>query len=325
MRSVLPALLLLLAAEAEAGELMKGMTVSCPGYGKIWGSPAMRYSVRELKELGVEWIAIHPYASVRTDGSIRFQDPANTGYMQRAVSITRSEGLEVFWKPHLAYWGSFEWRGAIRFDDDAAWGRFFSGYERFIVAHARFAEEKKIPLLAIGTEYEKTMQHEAAWRRIIGAVRKVYSGKITYAANWDGIDRVPFWDAVDLIGVQAYFPLSDGEGPSQKELDARWDRLLARLTSLSEKHGDKKILLTEIGYPRSMGAAREPWKPAVDGSDAAIALRTGLLDTALRKLDHPRIAGAFWWKWIPGSTLWDQDFSMRDEEARRALGRHWSK
>ncbi len=319
------ALALVSSATAEAVPI-KGMTVSCPGWGQTWGSPAMRTAVRELATLGVEWVAIHPYGGIDSTGRIEFTDPETTGYLLRSVPITTSEGLKIFWNPHLAYWGTFAWRGEIGFGDDkAAWERFFNDYQSFIVAHARFAEERHLPLLSIGIEYEKTMQHEAEWRRIIGAVRRVYHGQITYAANWDGIDRVPFWDAVDLIGVQAYFPLATDASPTDAALRDGWKRVWARLSALSKAHGDKKILFTEIGYARSRKAASKPWEPDLDASPAARALRTRLFDLAFEELDHPLLAGAFWWKWMPGSARWDRDFSMRDQEAIRAITAHWHK
>jgi hypothetical protein len=315
-----------LVATLIAALPIKGMTVSCPGWGQTWGTPAMEAAARDLAQLGVEWVAIHPYGGIRRDGRVEFEDPLHTGYLLRAVPYTTGAGLKIFWNPHLAHWGTFEWRGAIEFGEDReAWKRFFTDYEAFIVAQARFAEEKKIPLLSVGIEYERTMAFEAEWRRIISSVRKVYRGQITYAANWDGVDRVPFWDAVDLIGVQAYFPLADGAAPTDRQLDDGWKRVWEKLERLSKHHGGKKILFTEIGYARSKRAAVEPWVPDVDGSPDAIAVRTRLLDRAFAKLDHPLLAGAFWWKWIPGRNPFDRDFSMRDQEAIRALGAHWRK
>jgi hypothetical protein len=302
------------------------MTVSCPRWGEIWGTPAMAEAVAELKSLGVEWVAIHPYGGIRKNGRVMFEDPAVTGYMLRAIPISAHAGMKIFWTPHIAHWGTFEWRGSIDFGDDAeAWKRFFTDYEAFIVTHARFAQEKKLPLFSVGIEYERTMRFEKEWRRIIAEVRKVYRGRITYAANWDGIERVPFWDAVDLIGVQAYFPMAGGQTPSDRELADAWKSIWERLEKLSKKHGGKKILFNEIGYPRSRKAAIEPWVPDMDDSPAALLLRKRLLDVAFEELDHPLLEGAFWWKWIPGDTRWDRDFSMRDREAIESLSAHWKR
>ncbi|MEM7349724.1 MAG: hypothetical protein AAF657_02885, partial [Acidobacteriota bacterium] len=234
------------APRSTEAEFLRGMTVSCPGYGRIWGSRSMASSLQELAGLGVEWVSIHPYAGVRRDGTVRFTPAAQTGYLERGVALAGEANLRLFWKPHLAYWGSFGWRGDIDFgDNEAAWRRFFDGYREFIVDQARFAEVSGIPLFSVGLEYEQTTDREAEWRRIIAEIRRVYSGQITYSANWDRLDAVPFWDAVDLISVQAYFPLSHETDPTDEAIRRGWDAPLDRLRRLSQRH-DKPVLFAEI-------------------------------------------------------------------------------
>ncbi|MEM7584794.1 MAG: hypothetical protein AAF560_15490 [Acidobacteriota bacterium] len=303
---------------------LRGMTVSCPGYGRIWGSRSMQSSLTELASLGVRWVSIHPYAGVRRNGTIRFEPAAETGYLERSVAYAREAGIELFWKPHLAYWGSFEWRGTIEFgEDEAAWRRFFDGYRAFIIDHARFAERHGIPLLSIGLEYERTTGREAEWRRIIADVRRVYSGQITYAANWDRLGAVPFWDALDLIGVQAYFPLSGSADPSIGEIQASWDAHLSRLRELSERY-EKPVLFAEIGYDVSPLAASEPWLTKSRDNPTNRALQQRLMEVALSRIERePHIRGMFWWKWMPGSRNYG-DFAMRHPRVMETLRRAWA-
>ena len=95
--------------------------------------------------------------------------------------------------------------------------------------------------------------------------------------------------------------------------------------SLSAKH-NKKVLFTELGYPRGLHAADEPWKAAENDDDKVIAHRATLMDVALDVLHRqPWYAGAFWWKWMPGPTWGNGDFSMKDEEARAVLKRRWAR
>jgi hypothetical protein len=304
---------------------MKGMVVSCPRAGQIWGSSAMTEALGQIGELGVEWIAIHPYARVYRDGTVGSRPADGVDYLERAVEIIRAAGMQIFWKPHLAYWGSFEWRGEIEFGtDEAAWRRFFDSYREFIVDQARFAQRQGVEIFAVGVEYEKTTYREEEWRRIIKAVREVYDGKLTYAANWDSLDRVPFWDALDWIGVHAYYPLSPEDNPSKEALWRGWDEPLRQLSSLSSTHRDMPIFFAEIGYSRSHSAAREPWLPHLEDDPEALRLRERLIEVALQRLEaQPFVRGVFWWKWIPGPDPWDRDFSMKDPEARRALASYW--
>ena len=55
--------------------------------------------------------------------------------------------------------------------------------------------------ICIGLEYSHAEKFSERWRRIIAAVRAVYHGRISYGANWTDFEKVPFWDAVDEIGV----------------------------------------------------------------------------------------------------------------------------
>jgi len=304
------------------GPFARGVVVSCPRYGEVWGTDAMRTAVDELQGLGVEWIQIHPYARIHRDGRVTHRPAEERDYLERAAAIVGDRGLQLFIKPHLAYWGSFSWRGAIEFSTPARWSRFFRDYQAFIVDQARFAERHGVPAFSVGTELEKTVRFEAEWREIISAVREVYSGHVTYAANWDGVDRVPFWDAVDSIGVQAYFP-TGSRSSTPAQLQASWNAVLERLERWS-KRWERPIALAEIGYTRSRDAAKQPWKAERDSSLEAIRMRTMLAEIALRSRDRADfIVGMFWWKWIPGWSWFQRDFSMRDPEMKALLAKHW--
>lgn len=305
---------------------MRGMVVSCPTWGPIWGSPLMAEALADLGQLGVEWIAIHPYAGVRRDGRVRMTPAESTGFLERAVELARKADMKLFWKPHLAYWGSFDWRGDIAFgDDEEAWRRFFDGYREFIVDQAAFAERAGAELFAVGVETDATTFRDEEWRRVIAAVRRVYSGRITYAANWDSLGKVGFWDAVDVIGVHGYFPLAEGDSPDEAALRRGWEGPLERLRALAAAEGGKPVVFAEIGYNRSPDAARRPWEYEMRDGAEIRELRRRLIEVALTRLEaEPAVHGLFWWKWIPGETRFDRDFSMRDPEAREALARHWS-
>jgi len=153
-------------------------------------------------------------------------------------------------------------------------------------------------------------------------VRQVYSGRITYSANWDRLDSVPFWDAVDLIGVQAYFPLSHEPHPTAEALRRGWDAPIERLRRLAERHG-KPVLFAEIGYDVSPDAAREPWKTHSRDNAANRALQRRLMQVALERIENESfIRGMFWWKWMPGSRDFG-DFAMRHPGVMETLRDAW--
>lgn len=304
---------------------MRGMVVSCPRAGQIWGSPRMAEALGALDALGVEWIAIHPYAGVRRDGSMRQRPTADADYLVRAAEMMRSTGMRIFWKPHLAYWGSFDWRGDIEFSTEEEWQRFFTGYSEFILDQAAFAQRVGAELFAVGVELELTA-YRPEWTALIDEVRRVYSGRLTYAANWDRVETVPFWDRMDLVGVHAYFPLSSSAEPTGAELAASWEAIFSRLGELSRRVGDLPIFFAEIGYNRSLTAATEPWSYAMTDSPTVRRLRRQLIEVAIEQAEaEPLVTGMFWWKWIPGAVGHDRDFSMKDPEALEALAARWNR
>src|ERR1043166_1113539 len=54
----------------ESQPFYKGVTVSCQTTGIEWQTPEMEKALDELKSLGVNSIAIHPYAQIREDGHL---------------------------------------------------------------------------------------------------------------------------------------------------------------------------------------------------------------------------------------------------------------
>ena len=65
------------------------------------------------------------------------------------------------------------------------------------------------------------------------ACATIYRGPLTYGANFDEVFDVPFWDALDWIGVSGYFPLVDAASPDLRALEEAWQPIVKRLEQLS--------------------------------------------------------------------------------------------
>lgn len=102
------------------------------------------------------------------------------------------------------------------------------------------------------------------WEHLIWDMRKVYNGKMTVAANFDNYDEVEFWDELDLIGINAYFPLRDlgSSASDQTEIEAHWNSILDSISAFKNREGLEKqdVLFTEIGYGRHQGSTLAPWQ-----------------------------------------------------------------
>jgi len=246
------------------------------------------------------------------------------------VRDAHAAGLRVMVKPHLemrpAYEPTEEERRIFRSGDEAArqalfrrlesrfagaehlehnrvemtseadWRTWFAGYEAYLMPYVREAQAAGADAFCVGRELDTTvLRREADWRRLIAAVRREFTGPLAYSANFDTWQGLRFWDALDFIGVSAYFPLASGVDPSPADLDAGWDRALAPLEAAHHRWG-KPVLLTEAGFPSIASAARAPWHEERAAAD--VWLQARCYDATLRALSRrPWVEGAFFWLW----------------------------
>ena len=311
----------------DHGEI-RGVTISCQTWGAEWGTDQFALELDELRALGANWVAIHPYARIHADGRLSWRafDPAAPpGYLARPIAEARARGLAILVKPHLAYWGSpFRWRGEIAFEDAEARARFFRDYGAWMSDLALATRDADA--FCVGTELDQLTGDEGAWRDVIAQLRERTPALLTYAANWDSYPRVGFWDALDAVGIQAYFPLSELDDPSVDELRRGWQPVLEELRGVHAATG-KPIVFTELGYDSALGAAREPWappRPQPDERERGEALQARCLRVALGVLAEERawLRGAFLWKWFPGAAP-RADFKLQTPTVRELLRDGW--
>jgi hypothetical protein len=311
---------------------VRGMTVSTPTWGREWASDAMAETLDELRGLGVNWIAIHPYAAIHRDGRMTWRelDPADPpAWLARPIREAHARGMKIAIKPHLAYWGTgWAWRGDIDFTEPDELDRFFTDYERWMGELTAVVSDAD--LFVVATELDRLTQHEQRWRSVIATAHGGFPGRMTWASNHDAYRSIGFWDALDAVGVQAYFPiLTDresrelgGAAPSRESLDAGWSRIARELTDFSQQTG-KPILLTELGYNRSSRAPYEPWAYA-QGGPSADEVQRRCLAAALEAVERePAIEGAFLWKWFPGGREVG-DFVLAEESVRAVIREAWT-
>jgi hypothetical protein len=167
-----------------------------------------------------------------------------------AINKAHSLGFKVMLKPHIDI-QSGEFRGDIPGEEE-----WFGNYGDFILKYAGIAQKFNVELFCIGTELSGTpTKWEPNWRKIIKDIRAVYSGPITYAANWDEYKYVPFWNDLDYMGIDAYFPLTNKNEPSKEELLVAWKREADNIENFLKKKGiNKPVIFTEAGYASSDGA-----------------------------------------------------------------------
>jgi hypothetical protein len=290
-------------------------------------------SFLRLASLGVTWVSIHTWDPLQRglDDPVFATSDRHLGFRDLGALVRNAHaaGLRVMVKPHLEMRGfeaTDEERRILRGEDSAArralfarfeslretgaqlqhnriamrseadWRRWFESYAAYVLPYARDAQASGADMFCVGREMDSTViQREADWRALVSRIRAAYRGPLTYSANFDTWNGIGFWDALDFIGVSAYYPLSDRPDPPLGEIEAGWDRALGPLEEASRRWG-KPVLLTEAGFPSIPTAAKAPWHE--ERSAADVWLQARCYEATLRALARrPWIEGAYFWLW----------------------------
>lgn len=255
----------------------------------------------ELKANHINSISLIPYAFVDVENASVHYNNKRQWWGERPEGIIASTQLAhnykmtVMIKPHLWINHNF-YTGNLDFSTDAEWEKWEAAYEKYILDFAQIAQQENIELFCFGTELGNAVaKRPKYWSQLIQKIKKIYTGKLTYAANWDDFEKVPFWNDLDFIGIDAYFPLSDSKTPAVAEMNEAWKKYIIKMDKLQAKT-NKKILFTEFGYRNSDQAAKEPWKENQNGFNnlAQANAYESLFQTLTPKT---WFAGGFAWKW----------------------------
>jgi Glycoside Hydrolase Family 113 len=233
---------------------------------KGYGSQACAHTMRDVRRLGGNWVSITPFGRVwdlaPSGVSMTFEAPyeKNRVAVMKAVEQAHAEGLRVLLVPHL-WVESGGWRALIDPGDDAAWARWAKSYRTFLLNWAQVAREAHVDMFSVGVELRSwvTTRHAPSFVDIIHDVRQVYPGLLTYAANWDDVDRTVVLGELDVIGINAFYPLADHEGASFDELLEGGRKVASNVARLSNEW-DKPVLFTEFGYTTRTDPAVKPWE-----------------------------------------------------------------
>ena len=214
------------------------------------------------------------------------------------IGELKKKHIKIMLKPQIWVWHG-EFTGTIKMNDEADWKRLEDAYSKFILEYAVLANQLYVDIFCIGTELELFIEHRPNyWLGLIENIRAVYKGKLTYAANWDEYTRTPFWDRLDYVGIDAYFPVSDSQTPTVDECIKGWEIHKPKIKIMSNTH-NKPILFTEFGYRSVDYTGKAPWKS--DRDMGAVNLQAQLHATkALFEVfwNENWFAGGFVWKWF---------------------------
>ncbi|MBX2827650.1 MAG: glycoside hydrolase [Flavobacteriaceae bacterium] len=320
-------LVLLQSCEAQNSRINGVSFVASP-------KEATQVNVDPVMKIKANYAAVMPFGFIRNlesseivyDTDRQWFGETRDGAAQY-IDLLKTNGIKVMLKPQIWIWRG-EFTGYLKMKTEEDWKALEASYRDFILNYAYLAEEKKVALFCIGTELEQfVMNRPDYWKNLIVEIKGIYSGELTYAANWDEYKRVPFWSALDYIGVDAYFPISESRTPSVEEAIAGWTPWLEEMEGISTTHGNP-ILFTEYGYRSTNYAGKEPWVSDHTITDvnleAQVNLTKGLYEVMYEK---EWFKGGFIWKWfidhpnVGGSE--DAQFTPQNKPVEQVLKQYY--
>lgn len=293
-------------------EFIRGVSLNNIGL-RLDSRYARQIITEHILPAGMNYVALTPTCMGRDANDIEIAceyervagksgPPVMDDELVNTIQYLHSVGLRVVLKPHFLLISELEndFSGpqlGYQWNDET-WHAWFENYTVFITHYAQIAEEQQVDIFVIGNEMEYATHREEDWRNVIAAVRLVYTGPITYAANTWNFEalKVGFWDDLDFIGTNAYNyfyqPISD---VSIEGMRNAWEPALQKLEALSETHG-KPVLFTEFGATskvgHNQGIARDWIAASYDGQ--AQADHYEAFFAAIQ--DRP---------WVKGVLIWD--------------------
>lgn len=240
-------------------------------------APSIEGQLQRLRRLGGNAVSLMPFASQRSwdRPGLRILNHGPTSEtdigLLHAARRARAHGLTVLWKPHVWVSGG-HWSGEISMTNEEDWRAWWQEYRRYIVHQAILATWAQADLFSVGVELGATVHREEEWNHLIAAVRRVFPGPITYAANWYGdFDRAPFWDRLDYLGVDAYYSLAPSGEADLAALRRGAGDVMGKLRDASKRH-NRPVLLTEVGFAARRVAWKDPHREGGEYSEEHQAL-----------------------------------------------------
>lgn len=264
-------------------------------------------SFAQLAADGVNTVSFDVWWAVPSAGSNDIAPLAGATISDSALETLTQDaeaaGLAVTLTPKF-FVGNYQgWRGGYDPPDPAT---FFANYTQMVDHYAAMAQATGMSMFFVGSEMDHTLGYVSRWRSLISSVRSHYQGQLSYANNWDSVDKVQFWDALDLITLSAYYPVSNAEYPTEAELQAGWtdykepgstvgNNWVGLLASVAQRW-HKPLLFGEAGYMASTYTGKSPCCPSVYTYDAG--LQAAAYQALLSSFQgQPWWAGVSWWAW----------------------------
>ncbi|MFT4660148.1 MAG: hypothetical protein ACI8XB_000406 [Patiriisocius sp.] len=270
----------------------------------------------DIQSINSNYVSLMPYAYVDEGQSeLIFENLDWQWWGERkegtraCIRLAHEQGIGVMLKPHV--WIKHgEFTGEMDMASEQDWLQWEDDYKNYIMQYVEIAESLDVELFCLGTELETfVLKRTAFWDELIAEIKTKYKGKLTYAANWNEYTKVPFWDEMDFIGIDAYFPVSEIKNPTVNSLIHNWEKWKSEIKSIHDQY-NKPVLFTEYGYQSIEGSTVTPWH--VD--------RIGEVSNQEQKDAYEALYNACWNEdWMAGGFLWK--WHVKDHQPEKKIKR----
>ena len=305
------------------------------GVSYVASKQAVEHSnIKPIVKLHANYAAIMPFGFIRElshpeiifNTERQWYGETTDGAKQYVESLKKHQ-IKIMIKPQLWVWRG-EFTGGIKMTSEQDWMLLENSYSNFILEFAKLAQDVNAEIFCIGTELESFIDSRPDyWEGLITEIKRIYKGKLTYAANWSEYNRTPFWDQLDYIGIDAYFPVSDLKTPTIESCLNGWEKYIPEITSYSKKH-NKQILFTEFGYRSMDYSGKKPWLTDHNIKNVNLEAQNSMLEGLfLTFWEEDWFAGGFVWKWfveynnVGGSN--DNMFTPQNKPAEEIIRKYY--
>jgi Glycoside Hydrolase Family 113 len=288
--------------------------------------------INSIKNVNANWVSIVPYGFLRDhqvhyDSDFQWSGERKKG-IQSCIKKAHDKGLKTLVKPHI--WISHgDYTGDYTCENEEDWVNFEESYRAYIMTFVKLAVEEEAEMFCIGTEWESFVQKRPQfWKDLIDEIRTIYNGKLIYAANWDEYQKVPFWNKLDFIGIDSYFPLSLSPNPKYAELISSWKSIMPLIEQYSSLK-KKKIVFTEFGFKSTTHATVAPWEHKDEGKYSAKVQNMAFKSFFQTIWKKNWFKGGFIWKWYHNHAnaggKGDKDFTPQNKPAEETIRMYYGK
>jgi hypothetical protein len=219
-----------------------------------------------------------------------------------------------------------EWRGTL---EPTSWDDWFDSYREMIDHYARIARDTGVDVLVVGSELVSAQrpEHLDEWIKTIAEVRGIYKGLLTYSSNWDRYDAVPFWEHLDLMGMNSYWTLSNKPSNEITVDDLikgpeGWNKYQKDVFAYSHKI-HKPVILLEAGWCSLSNSAKDPWDYTQETLPTDNALQEKLYEAFFQAWwGKPDLAGFVLWEMHPGGDETGKGYTPKGKPAEDVM-RAW--